>query len=195
MARNERGQGLVEYALLLALVAIVAIAALLWFGRNVYTLFYGITEALQFGCGQVSNETFRSYAGVGGPAPEGGLEPGWPAVGTITQSYWFCHKGLDIAADEGTPVQAVAAGQVEFAGWSDKGYGYMVVIDHGSYQTLYAHLQPSLVVTSSQVVLTGTTTLSRTIGSMGNTGFSTGPHLHFEIRVGSDLVDPASYLR
>jgi murein DD-endopeptidase MepM/ murein hydrolase activator NlpD len=186
---RERGQGLVEYALLIALVAIVVVGAAFLLGRSLYTVFYGIAEALQFGCGMVSAETFRSYAGEGGTAPAGPIAPDYfPTQGTITQGYWFCHKGLDIANDEGTAVRAVAAGTVKFAGWSDKGYGYMVVIDHGSYQTLYAHLKQSPSVSTGQSVAAGTS-----IGLMGNTGFSTGPHLHFEIRLGRDLVDPAMY--
>ncbi len=187
--KNRRGQGLVEYALLIALIAIAVIGAAFILGRNLYTVFYGIAEALQFGCGQVSAETFRSYAGEGTPASSPPILSQRPADGTVTQSYWFCHKGLDIANDEGVPVRAVAGGIVRFAGWSDRGYGYMVVLDHGEYQTLYAHLQQAPSVSNGQWVSGGTV-----LGLMGNTGFSTGPHLHFEIRLGSELVDPSLYL-
>ncbi len=189
MGKRQQAQGLVEYALLLALVAIVAVAALLLLGRSVRTIFYGLTEALQFGCGQVSQQTFRSYAGEGS-STSGPIHPGYtPAQGVVSQSYWFCHKGLDIAADEGGSVQAVGDGIVRFAGWSDQGYGNMVVIDHGTYQTLYAHLRDEPSVHAGQTVSAG-----QQIGVLGNTGFSTGPHLHFEIRLGSDLVDPGAYL-
>ena len=189
MSRTQRGQGLVEYALLLALVAIVAIAALFLLGRNLYTIFYGLTEALQFGCGQVSHDTFRSYAGEG-VDPTGPITPGtYPALGTVSQSYWFCHQAVDVAGDEGTPVRAVAAGVVRFAGWSEKGYGNLVVIDHGNYQTLYGHLQQTPGVSTGQNVAGGAV-----VGLLGNTGFSTGPHLHFEIRLGKELVDPTLYL-
>ena len=181
---------MVEYALLIALVAIVAVAALSMMGRSLYTIFYGISEALQFGCGQVSAETFRNYAGEGGDTPPGSINPDcFPTQGTITQSYWFCHTGLDVAGPQGTPVQAIADGTVKFAGWNDRGYGYLVVIDHGSYQSLYAHLRDTPPVSKGQVV-----NAASAIGAMGNTGFSTGPHLHFEIRLGSELVDPASHL-
>jgi murein DD-endopeptidase MepM/ murein hydrolase activator NlpD len=64
-----------------------------------------------------------------------------------------------------------------------------VVIDHGGYQTLYAHLSATPSVSTGQSVAAGTV-----IGLMGNTGFSTGPHLHFEIRLGREVVDPGSYL-
>jgi murein DD-endopeptidase MepM/ murein hydrolase activator NlpD len=187
---RERGQGTVEYALLLVLIAIVVIGALWMLGQNLYTVFYGITEALQFGCGAVSQQVFRSYAGEGGEAagePTLGYQP---ALGRVTQRYWFCHKGWDIANPEGTPVYAVDSGEVKFAGWNEQGYGYLVVIDHGGrYQTLYAHLNGPPSVSAGQSVSAGTM-----IGLMGNTGFSTGPHLHFEIRHGRDQVDPGPHM-
>jgi len=184
---RERGQGMIEYALLIALVAIVVVAALSILGQSLSTIFYGIAEALQSQCGHVTASTFRSYAGEGSPASPGTLSLPNPTAGTVTQRYWFCHKGFDIAADQGTPVRAVAAGTVKFAGWSSQGYGNLVVIDHGGYQTLYAHLS-SLSVSTGQSVSAGTP-----VGSMGNTGFSTGPHLHFEIRLGREVVDPGPF--
>jgi murein DD-endopeptidase MepM/ murein hydrolase activator NlpD len=185
---RERGQGMIEYALLIALVAIVVIAALTILGQSLATIFYGIAEALQSQCGSVTASTFRSYAGEGSSSSPGTLSLTSPTDGTVTQRYWFCHKGLDIAAGQGTPVRAVAAGTVRFAGWNNQGYGNLVVIDHGGYQTLYAHLS-AFSVSTGQSVAAGTT-----VGLMGNTGFSTGPHLHFEIRLGHDVVDPGSYL-
>lgn len=187
--RSTSGQGVVEYVLLLALIAVVVIAVLLLLGNNLYTVFYGISEALHSRCGQVSQQTFRSYAGEGGPPPAAPPVLPIPTQGTTSQGYWFCHKGMDIAGPEGTPVTAVAAGTVKFAGWSDQGYGYLVVIDHGAYQSLYAHLREQPSVHTGQVVSAGTF-----LGPMGNTGFSSGPHLHFEIRLGSELVNPALYL-
>jgi murein DD-endopeptidase MepM/ murein hydrolase activator NlpD len=187
---RERGQGTVEYALLVALIAILVVAALWMLGQSLYSIFYGIAEALQFRCGQVSEATFRSYAGEGGQAPPGSLTLPPPTAGKITQRYWFCHKGWDIAAQQGTPVYAVAAGSVKFAGWNDQGYGNLVVIDHGSYQSLYAHLKGTPSVSAGQSVGAGTL-----VGLMGDTGFSTGPHLHFEIRLGSELADPGTLLQ
>jgi murein DD-endopeptidase MepM/ murein hydrolase activator NlpD len=187
---KEQGQGAVEYALLLVLIALVVIGALWILGQNLYTVFYGIAEAIQFGCNEVSRQTFRSYAGEGGEAQGEPTLVSGPTIGKVTQRYWFCHHGFDIAAEEGTPLYAVDDGEVKFAGWSEKGYGYMVVIDHGGrYQTLYAHLMTSPAVATGQTVTAGTI-----IGSMGNTGFSTGPHLHFEIRHGKTLVDPGLYI-
>ena len=187
---RQRGQGTVEYALLLVLIAVAVMAALWLLGQNLYTAFYGISEALQFECGRVGEATFRSYAGEGGPAPSEPPSLPYPTTGKITQRYWFCHKGWDIAGAAGTPVYAVADGEVKFAGWNKRGYGNLVVIDHGSYQTLYAHLREEPLVHVGQTVTAGTL-----IGRMGNTGFSTGPHLHFEIRLGSELVDPGPILQ
>jgi murein DD-endopeptidase MepM/ murein hydrolase activator NlpD len=187
---SERGQGTVEYVLLLVLIAIVVIAILWMLGNSLSTVFYGIAEALQFGCGEVSKQTFRSYAGEGGEAQGSPTLSYSPTLGKITQRYWFCHNGWDIANPEGTPVYAVDEGVVKFAGWSDRGYGNMVVIDHGGrYQTLYAHLRDAPSVSEGQSVAAG-----QVIGYMGNTGFSTGPHLHFEIRHGSALIDPGPYI-
>lgn len=186
---RERGQGTIEYALLIVLIAIVVIGVLSMLGKSLYTVFYGISEALQFRCSELSRQTFRSYVGEGGE-PQGSPSLHYqPTTGTITQRYWFCHNGWDIADEEGTPVHAVDGGVVRFAGWSDQGYGYLVVIDHGHYQTLYAHLKDTPSVSVGQSVSGGTV-----IGSMGNTGFSTGPHLHFEIRHGSTLVDPGPHM-
>ncbi len=186
---RERGQGMIEYALLIALIAIVVILALSILGQSISSIFYGIAEALQSNCGSVTASTFRSYAGEGSSSPGTPSLSNSPTDGTVTQRYWFCHKGLDIAAGQGTPVHAVAAGTVKFAGWSDQGYGNMVVIDHGGFQTLYAHLSGTPSVSVGQSVGAGTA-----VGSMGNTGFSTGPHLHFEIRLGRDVVDPGLFV-
>jgi murein DD-endopeptidase MepM/ murein hydrolase activator NlpD len=186
---DERGQGTVEYVLLVALIAIVAIGALWLLGNSLETVFYGIAEALQSGCGEVSRQTFRSYAGEAGEAQGQPILLYAPTLGKVTQRYWFCHNGWDIANPEGTPVLAVDDGQVKFAGWSDQGYGNLVVIDHGGYQTLYAHLRDAPSVSEGQSISAGTV-----IGYMGNTGFSTGPHLHFEIRHGSDLIDPGPHI-
>jgi len=98
------------------------------------------------------------------------------------------HKGLDIAASTGTPIQAARAGTVTFAGQRG-GYGNTVVVDHGgSEQTLYAHAH-TLDVKEGDRVSKG-----QKIATVGSTGNSTGPHLHFEIRRGGKAVDPATAL-
>ncbi len=99
------------------------------------------------------------------------------------------HKGLDIAAPEGTPIQAARGGVVEFAG-ERGGYGNTVVVDHGDgTRTLYAHAS-ELLVEEGQRVRRG-----EQIAKVGSTGRSTGPHLHFEVRRDGEAVDPAPLLR
>jgi murein DD-endopeptidase MepM/ murein hydrolase activator NlpD len=94
------------------------------------------------------------------------------------------HQGIDIAAKQGTPIAAAAAGTVVFAG-KNKGYGNMVMIEHADgRRTLYAHAE-KLFVKAGDVVNSG-----ETIAAVGSTGHSTGPHLHFEIRESNRAVDP-----
>jgi peptidoglycan hydrolase FlgJ len=94
------------------------------------------------------------------------------------------HKGIDIAAPSGTPIQAAAAGTVVFAG-RNKGYGNMVMIEHADgRRTLYAHARQLFVTPGERV------TAGQTIAAVGSTGRSTGPHVHFEIRVGDQAVNP-----
>jgi murein DD-endopeptidase MepM/ murein hydrolase activator NlpD len=98
------------------------------------------------------------------------------------------HEGIDIGVAEGTPVQAAAAGVVIYAGWMS-GYGNLVVIDHGNgLSTAYAH-NSSLVVGVGRSVAGG-----EVVSYSGNTGNSTGPHVHFEVRVNGAAVDPLGYL-
>lgn len=122
----------------------------------------------------------------------------WPAYGRITS--WFgyrrspfwggrnWHTGIDIANSYGKQVQAADSGEVIFSGWWD-GYGKAIVIDHGKgIQTVYGHLsriysQNGVNVAKGQV-----------IGLIGNTGYSTGPHLHFEVRKNGKPVNPVPYL-
>lgn len=100
--------------------------------------------------------------------------------GTLSSRYGSrngrMHKGIDICGPEGTDITAADSGTVVFSGWDNGGYGYVVKIDHGNgYETLYAHCK-SLYVTEGSSVKKGDV-----IASMGNTGRSTGPHLHFEV--------------
>jgi len=118
----------------------------------------------------------------------------WPAPGVMTSGYGWrwgrMHKGIDIAAPIGTPIYAAAPGKVTFAGWNDGGYGNLVEIEHpdGS-STLYAH-NHRIVVQEGQEVDQGDQ-----VAEMGSTGFSTGPHLHFEIHLpGQGAANPMAYL-
>ena len=99
------------------------------------------------------------------------------------------HSGLDFRASHGDPVRATANGKVVSAGWNG-GYGKMVEIDHGNdITTRYGHLS-DIEVKVGQTVRVG-----QTIGRIGSTGRSTGPHLHYETRIDGDAVDPQKFLR
>ena len=115
----------------------------------------------------------------------------WPASGRITQGYSFYHKAFDIASSGGGPILAADSGTVMIAGWVDNsGYGNRVIIDHGNgYVTLYAHMSVSQVRPGQRV------NRGDVVGQMGNTGRSTGTHLHFEIRTGSGLLNPGNFLK
>jgi murein DD-endopeptidase MepM/ murein hydrolase activator NlpD len=135
----------------------------------------------------------RTVTAYSGPLPDnataGSGTFGWPASGSISQGYWSGHPALDIAAWIGAPVNAADSGHVIFAGWDDTGYGYTVVIDHGNgFQTLYAHLNAYYVDAGENVVK------GQSIAEIGNTGNSTGPHLHIEIRQGTVQRNPIGFL-
>jgi murein DD-endopeptidase MepM/ murein hydrolase activator NlpD len=99
------------------------------------------------------------------------------------------HTGLDFQSESGAPVRATANGTVTTAGWKG-GYGKMVDVDHGNgYSTRYGHLS-AIEVKDGQTVRAG-----QIIGRVGSTGRSTGPHLHYETRIGRDAVDPEKFLR
>lgn len=118
----------------------------------------------------------------------------WPAQGMLSSGYGWrwgrMHKGIDIAAPVGTPVVAAAGGRVSYADWNSGGYGNLVEIIHpdGS-MTLYAH-NNRILVREGQEVAQG-----EQIAEMGSTGYSTGPHSHFEVHLpGQGAVNPISYL-
>jgi murein DD-endopeptidase MepM/ murein hydrolase activator NlpD len=124
----------------------------------------------------------------------------WPASGPITSRFGMRlnpvthifteHRGIDIGVPTGTTVAAAADGRVIVAGWDDGGCGNMVVLDHGGrLATQYCHLS-QIFVGVGQDVQRG-----QAIAASGNTGNSTGPHLHFGVRVNGRAVDPMSYLR
>jgi murein DD-endopeptidase MepM/ murein hydrolase activator NlpD len=127
-----------------------------------------------------------------GSVPQGARGTGrfqWPVLGTLTQGYWWGHRALDLGAPTGSPAYAADGGFVSFAGWTDIGYGNLVVIDHANgYATYYAHLS-GFRVYAGQSVQRG-----QLIGLVGSTGNSSGPHLHFEIRYNYSLLNPRLYL-
>ena len=111
---------------------------------------------------------------------------GRPVGGVLTQNFHPGHNGLDFGIVVGTPVEATMDGKVVHAGWNNQGYGNLVIVDNGTYKTYYAHLS-SIPVSVGDSVTAGTT-----IGLSGNTGNSTGPHLHYEIRQNNVPIDPTS---
>ena len=123
----------------------------------------------------------------------------WPLRGPISSPFGSrvhpvfktksFHSGLDISAPRGTPVKAAAPGEVLFEGWM-RGYGQVVIIDHGrNYSTVYAHMS------STQVKEGQTVKVGSVVGAVGDTGTTTGYHLHFEVRTGSTAKNPLDYLK
>jgi len=116
----------------------------------------------------------------------------WPLSGPITSPFGMrwgtLHPGIDIGVPTGTPIHAAGNGTVVWCGWMS-GYGNLVMIDHhNGLATLYGH-QSRIAVACNQQVSQG-----QTIGYVGCTGFCTGPHLHFEVRLNGNPVDPLGYL-
>lgn len=148
---------------------------------------------------QIEQMIRRIQSGSQGYGPAGGTGAMlWPASGPITSPFGWrthpifgtsrYHSGIDIGADYGDAVAAADSGVVVFAGWMG-GYGKAVIIDHGNgISTLYGH-NSELLVSEGQRVRKG-----ETISRVGSTGYSTGPHLHFEVRQDGSPVDPMGYL-
>lgn len=140
-----------------------------------------------------------TLASVTGSSYEGrGVRPVIVGTGTFvypvnsrnySQYYWYGHRGLDIALPEGSAVFASDTGTVTFAGWNIYGYGNLIVVNHGNgFETFYAHLS-AINVGPGQIVYQG-----NVIGATGNTGNSSGPHIHFEIRLNGNQDDPCWYI-
>ena len=143
---------------------------------------------------QIMNQQKTVLAGSSG-AQSTTIPSMWPATGSISSPFGMrwggsdFHPGVDIANDYGTPIHATADGTVTVAGWNSGGYGNMVDINHGNgISTRYGHMQ-QVVVTAGQHVRKG-----QIIGYMGSTGFSTGPHVHYEVNVNGQRVNPVNYL-
>jgi murein DD-endopeptidase MepM/ murein hydrolase activator NlpD len=133
-----------------------------------------------------------SNSAPAGPVRQGSGQLNWPLNAAISSGFgtrWGrLHAGIDLPVPEGTPIHAADGGRVAIAGWMG-GYGNYTCIQHtGSLSTCYGH-QSRIAVSVGQSVSQG-----QVIGYSGNTGHSTGPHLHFEVRVGGSPVDPMGYL-
>ncbi len=112
---------------------------------------------------------------------------GLPVEGRFTQDFHPGHNGVDIAIVTGTPIQSTMDGTVIHAGWNNQGYGNLVIVENEGYRTYYAHLS-EIPVEMGQTIRAGDT-----IGLSGNTGNSTGPHLHYEVRYNGQPLDPAEF--
>lgn len=150
-------------------------------------------QALVLPMGSLTADSLGVVGLIGGPSI---TTPSlWPCTGEVSSPYGLrwggsdFHPGIDIADDMGTPIVATADGVVDYAGWNSGGYGNMVDIDHGNgIMTRYAHAM-QVVVASGQQVRRG-----QVIAYMGSTGFSTGPHCHYEVRIDGQAVNPVTYL-
>lgn len=141
-------------------------------------------------------------SGIGGPLEAGDIDLSGgfelPVSGTLTSGYGYrtdpftgersVHSGVDIAAEKGTHIKSALAGVVETAKKTGGDYGNYIIINHGGFKTLYAHCE-ALMVTKGQYVEVG-----ESIATVGSTGRSTGPHLHFEIRIGDTKIDPTPFV-
>jgi murein DD-endopeptidase MepM/ murein hydrolase activator NlpD len=153
----------------------------------------GEIDALQAASNEIAARIRAAQAGRSGTTSSvssSGLI--WPVSGPITSPFGWrwgrMHQGVDIGVPSGTPIHAAAAGTVIYCGW-EEGYGNFVVIDHGgNLATAYGH-QSSIAVACGQQVAQG-----QVIGYSGCTGHCFGPHVHFEVRINGDPVDPMGYL-
>jgi murein DD-endopeptidase MepM/ murein hydrolase activator NlpD len=148
---------------------------------------------------QAAAERQRVSVGAAPIVPPGSGAMQWPLRGPITSPYGMrlnpfgggkteYHPGIDIGVPVGTPIAAAAAGTVIIVGWVS-GYGNYISIDHGGgISTGYGHLDTFLVAVGQSVQR------GQTIGTSGNTGRSTGPHLIFEVRRNGKPVDPNPFL-
>jgi murein DD-endopeptidase MepM/ murein hydrolase activator NlpD len=146
---------------------------------------------------EISEQIAKQLAQSSGALPAGPIQPGghgliWPVNGPVVSGFgprWGSfHEGIDIAVPTGTPIRAAASGSVEIAG-VEGGYGNYTCVDHGGgLSTCYAH-QERILVSVGQEVSQG-----QIIGITDCTGHCLGPHVHFEIRVNGQAVDPMGYL-
>jgi murein DD-endopeptidase MepM/ murein hydrolase activator NlpD len=146
-----------------------------------------LAAKLRAGEAQVSGAASGSSS-----APPSGSGFIWPVSAPITSPFGMrwgtLHPGIDLGAAYGTPIHAAGSGTVVWCGWMS-GYGNLVMIDHhNGLATAYGH-QSSIAVGCNQEVSQG-----QVIGYVGSTGYSTGPHLHFEVRLNGTPVDPLGYL-
>ncbi len=157
-----------------------------------YVLVPGQQLVIPGGRKKVVPSNYYPLTRVGPPpkgAPTGSGRFAWPTQGYLSQTYWSGHLGIDIAGRTGRPIYAADDGYVVLAGRDTWGYGNQIVIDHGNgYLTRYAHLNTILIKAGQSVKK------NQQIGTMGTTGRSTGPHLHFEVIQGEVRRNPLGFL-
>ncbi len=145
-----------------------------------------------------TNPAVARYYGPGscGAIYEGAVGVGtfvWPTTGRQISGYTYnssIHPAIDIGGSIGNAIYATDSGVIVYAGWSNYGYGFLIVIDHGNgWQSAYAHLS-ALNVACGQSVFQGSV-----IGGLGSTGNSSGPHLHFELSFNGGKVNPVNFLQ
>jgi murein DD-endopeptidase MepM/ murein hydrolase activator NlpD len=154
-------------------------------------------DALQAVSGRLGDQIRAAQAQAGSSQSGSDATPSsaglvWPVSGPVTSPFGYrwgrMHEGIDIGVSSGTPIHAAASGTVIYCGW-EEGYGNLVVLDNGNgLATAYAH-QSSIAASCGQHVDQG-----QTIGYVGCTGHCFGPHLHFEVRINGNPVDPLGYL-
>ncbi len=160
---------------------------------------FAMLSALDAQLSVVNNDFGNALEPLGGQLrAEAAIPSGFPTSGRITSKFgsrfgpsgrFERHTGWDIATGIGTPVNVTAPGIVETAGWTNVGYGFHVVVNHGyGYQTLYGHLSKILVKVGQRV------NVNDLIALTGSTGYSSGPHLHYEVRVNGTPISPGPYL-
>jgi murein DD-endopeptidase MepM/ murein hydrolase activator NlpD len=158
-----------------------------------------ILDQLERESQQIQSLLTAQASSVSGPFPTGGGQLAWPAAGPVISGFGprthtifgdtRMHTGIDIGAPYGAPVVAADDGVVVFAGVMS-GYGNAIVVDHGGgLATTYNHLSSFSVSSGAHVGR------QQTVGAVGCTGYCTGPHLHFEVRVNGAPVDPMPYLQ
>ena len=122
------------------------------------------------------------------PTPKSVDSPkGMPIKGSLTQNSHPGHVALDFGAPVGSPVKATMDGKVVYAGWNNEGYGNLVIVENGSYRTYFAHLSKIPVKIGDKV------NFGEVVAYSGNTGNSTGPHLHYEVRKNGVQINPAPF--
>jgi len=152
-----------------------------WFVPTIARGSAGVGSA--YGAGGCTGDFSSGAIGTGGFV--------WPSANHFISGndYWSGHLAIDIAGGQGDPIWAADGGVVVYSGWSNGGYGNMVMIDHGTgWLSVYAHLSDTRVACGQSV------SQGQAIGHMGSTGNSTGTHLHFETRLGDGFVSPWSVL-